>query len=59
VTFGSEEEHRAHLAAKGRVRPALRRALLFARYVIATRVRDANTLRYLWIEAAYDVTTAQ
>lgn len=56
VTFASEEEHRAHLATKGAMRSTLRRALLFARYVIGTRVRDANTLRYLWIEAAYDVT---
>jgi hypothetical protein len=56
VTFATEEEHRTHLAAKGRSRPAVKRALLFARYVIGTRVRDANTLRYLWIEAAYDVT---
>lgn len=55
VTFASEEEHRAHLAAKGTLRSALRRTLLFVRYVIGTRVRDANTLRYLWIEAAYDV----
>jgi hypothetical protein len=55
VTFASEEEHRAHLATKGAPRSSLRRALLFARYVISTRVRDANTLRYLWIEAAFDV----
>lgn len=55
VTFASEEEHRAHLAAKGSSRSMLRRALMFARYAIGTRVRDANTLRYLWIEASYDV----
>jgi hypothetical protein len=55
VTFASEEEHRAHLATKGAPRSSLRRALLFARYVISTRARDANTLRYLWIEAAFDV----
>ncbi|MFL6247208.1 MAG: hypothetical protein ACJ74H_14340 [Thermoanaerobaculia bacterium] len=59
VTFASEDEHRAHLAAKGTLRPVIRRALTFARYVIGTRVRDANTLRYLWIEAAYDVTAAR
>jgi hypothetical protein len=57
VTFATEEEHRTHLAAKGKLRSALNRALMFARYVIGTRVRDANTLRYLWIEAAYDVTS--
>ena len=39
-------------------RSALRRALTFVRYVIGTRVRDANTLRYLWNEAAYDVRSA-
>ncbi len=55
VTFASEEEHRAHLATKGVPRSSWRRALLFARYVISTRARDANTLRYLWIEAAFDV----
>lgn len=55
VTFASEEEHRSHLAAQGTLRSAPRRALVFVRYVIGTRVRDANTLRYLWIEASYDV----
>ena len=29
-------------------------AWLFARYAIGTRAHDANTLRYLWIEASYD-----
>jgi hypothetical protein len=53
VTFATPEEHRAHLAAKAKPRSALRRALLFARYVIGTGARDANTLRYLWIEAAF------
>jgi hypothetical protein len=53
VTFATEEEHRAHLAAKGKPRSSFGRALLFARYVIGTRTRDANTLRYLWIEASY------
>ena len=54
VTFASEEEHRAHLAAKAAPRSWFRRALLFVRYVIGTRARDTNTLRYLWIEASYD-----
>ena len=54
VTFATSEEHRAHLAAKAAPRSAIGRALLFARYVISTRALDANTLRYLWIEAAYD-----
>jgi hypothetical protein len=53
-TFASVEEHRAHLAAKATPRSWLGRALLFARYAIGTRTHDANTLRYLWIEASYD-----
>lgn len=55
VTFATAEEHRAHLAAKAAPHSALRRALLFLRYMIGTRTRDANTLRYLWIEAGFDV----
>jgi hypothetical protein len=55
VTFATPEEHRAHLAERAAPHSSLRRALLFLRYAIATRARDANTLRYLWIEAAYDV----
>jgi hypothetical protein len=54
MTFASNEEHRAHLAAKAKKRSSIARAWWFARYVIGTRARDANTLRYLWIEAAYD-----
>jgi hypothetical protein len=54
MTFASAEEHRAHLASKAATHSMLRRALLFLRYVIGTRARDANTLRYLWIEAAFD-----
>jgi len=54
VTFATAEEHRAHLAAKAAPRSALRRLLLFARYWLGTRTLDANTLRYLWIEAGYE-----
>jgi hypothetical protein len=53
-TFASEDEHRAHLAAKATPRSWLGRVWLFARYAIGTRAHDANTLRYLWIEASYD-----
>lgn len=53
ITFASAEEHRAHLAERAKKRSAVGRAILFARYVLGTRARDANTLRYLWIEAAY------
>jgi len=53
-TFASADEHRAHLAAKATPRSWPGRAWLFARYAIGTRAHDANTLRYLWIEASYD-----
>ena len=56
VTFASVGEHRDHLAARGKKRSAVARALVFARYLVATRARDANTLRYLWIEAGYSTT---
>jgi hypothetical protein len=58
VTFATSEEHRAHLATKGTANSWLRRTLLFLRYAIGTRTRDRNTLRYLWIEAAFDVPSA-
>jgi hypothetical protein len=53
VTFTTAKEHREHLAKKGRARSAIGRALVFTRYVVGTGARDANTLRYLWIEAGY------
>ena|SRR5690349_3760310 len=53
ITFATAEEHRAHLAAKAKAHSMLRRLLLFARYAIGTGTRDANTLRYLWIEAGF------
>jgi hypothetical protein len=53
VTFASYDEHRKHLEERAaRVSPVLR-ALQFLRYLLATRTLDRNTLRYLWIEAAY------
>lgn len=55
VTFTTAEEHRAHLAALAAPHSMLRRVLLFVRYVLGSRARDRNTLRYLWIEAGYDV----
>jgi hypothetical protein len=55
VTFATPEEHRAHLAERAARHSKLRQLLLFLRYVAGTRTRDANTLRYLWIEAGYDV----
>lgn len=59
VTFASPEEHRAHLAAAAAPHSLLRRLLLFAAYALSTRARDANTLRYLWIEAAFDASTTR
>ncbi len=50
-TFDSSEEHRAYLEKKGVPHSALRRSLLFLRNA---RTLDANTLRYLWIEAGFD-----
>lgn len=55
VTFATPEEHRAHLAARAAPHSWLRRVLLFLRYAIGTGARDRNTLRYLWIEAGFDV----
>jgi hypothetical protein len=59
VTFASSEEHRAHLAAKAVPHSALRRSILFLAYALGARVHDANTLRYLWTEAGYDVPDAR
>ena len=53
VTFATSEEHREQLAKQSVRRSAIGRALLFARYILGTRARDANTLRYLWIEAGW------
>ena len=53
-TFPSPAEHRAYLEKTAVPHSWLRHRLLFARNVLATRARDRNTLRYLWIEAAFD-----
>jgi len=53
VTFASADEHRQHLASKATRRSSLRRVLQFLAYAMSTRTTDGNTLRYLWIEAAY------
>lgn len=58
VTFATPAEHREHLAAKAAPHSALRRALLFASYVLSVRTLDRNTLRYLWIEAGFDTAAA-
>jgi hypothetical protein len=54
ITFESAAAHREHLSKSGVPHSALRRVLLFARYALSTRTLDANTWRYLWIEAAFD-----
>ena len=56
VTFATAEEHRAHLAERAKARSAIGRALMFLRYLAGTGTLDRNTLRYLWMEAAFDTT---
>lgn len=58
VSFESAEAHRAQLAKSGVPHSALRHVLLFLRYAAEARTLDRNTLRYLWIEAAYDQAVA-
>jgi len=53
-SFVSVDEHRAWLEKNAVPHSWLRRALLFAHDAVVTRARDANTLRYLWIEAGFD-----
>lgn len=54
ITFESPDAHREHLAGRARTHSSVRRAFGFLRYLLATRTLDRNTLRYLWIEAAFD-----
>lgn len=56
MSFASAAEHRDHLARNAASHSTFRRVLLFSRYLLATRTLDRNTLKYLWIEAGYDVT---
>lgn len=58
VTFESAEAHREHLSKQAGRRSHVRRLLRFLRDVLGTRARDRNTLRYIWIESAYDQTEA-
>ena len=55
-SFASVEEHRQYLEKNAVPHSLLRRLLLFAHHVVVTRALDANTLRYLWIEAGFDHT---
>ena len=54
MSFASSEEHRQQLAAHGRRRSPIRRVLRWLGYLVAARTLDANTIRYLWIEAGFD-----
>ncbi len=57
MTFSTPDEHRAHLAERGKPQSRLRQVWTFARYALSTRTRDRSTLRYLWIEAGYDASS--
>jgi hypothetical protein len=54
VSFDSSAAHREQLSKTGVPHSGLRHVLLFIRYALGAKTLDANTLRYLWIEAAYD-----
>ncbi|HEX8154684.1 MAG TPA: hypothetical protein VF698_16240, partial [Thermoanaerobaculia bacterium] len=54
VTFGTSAEHYEYLAKHGRKRSPIRRMLTFIGYALGARTADANTLRYLWIEAGWE-----
>ncbi|HEY2093385.1 MAG TPA: hypothetical protein VGJ81_16010 [Thermoanaerobaculia bacterium] len=55
ISFDSYATHREQLAKTGVPHSGLRHLLLFIRYVLGARTLDANTLRYLWIEAGFDM----
>ena len=54
ISFDSYAAHREQLAKSGVPHSGLRHLLLFVRYALEARTLDANTLRYLWIEAGFD-----
>lgn len=54
MSFDTVDAHSEYLAKNGVPHSLLRRLLLFVHHALVTRARDANTLRYLWIEAGYD-----
>jgi hypothetical protein len=55
ITFASTDDHRAYLARDAAPHSRLRQTALFLRQFLGARTLDANTLRYLWIEAGFDV----
>jgi hypothetical protein len=53
VTFESVQAHEQELARSGVRRSLLRRLAVFTGYLLGARTSDANTLRYLWVEAGW------
>lgn len=54
MSFDSPAAHREQLSRTAVPHSGLRRVLLFVRYLAEARTLDANTIRYLWIEAGFD-----
>lgn len=53
ATFESGDEHRRYLENNAQRRGSLARVVTFLRDAIGTATVDANTLRYIWIEAGW------
>ena len=53
MTFATSDEHRAFLAGRAEPRSLPARVLRFLSFLAGTGARDANTLRYLWVEAGF------
>jgi hypothetical protein len=53
MTFETAQEHLLELERTAVPRSFFRRLGVFAHALVTTRTLDANTIRYLWIEAAY------
>jgi hypothetical protein len=53
MTFATPEEHLLHLERTAVNHSFFRRLGVFAQSLVTVRTLDANTIRYLWIEAAY------
>lgn len=54
ITFATPQEHWSYLSEHASRSVAPRRLLSFLRNAIGSAVTDRNTLRYLWIEAAFE-----
>jgi hypothetical protein len=53
MTFETPGEHQLYLERTAASQSFVRRLLVFAHSLVTTRTLDANTIRYLWIEAGY------